>query len=56
MGLQVQFRYPAVQRYLHDLTQEMGEHLDTITASLTIFLDVGMLYHLFALDLSLTMI
>ncbi len=36
-----QFRYPAVQRYLHDLTAEMGEHLDHITSSLSMFLEIG---------------
>ncbi|KAI0346640.1 WD40 repeat-like protein [Trametopsis cervina] len=36
-----QFRYPAVQRYLHDLTGEMGEHLDSITSSLSIFIEIG---------------
>lgn len=36
-----QFRYPAVQRYLHDLTAEMGEHLDSIIASLDGFIEIG---------------
>ncbi|KAI0948106.1 hypothetical protein AcW1_009704 [Taiwanofungus camphoratus] len=36
-----QFKYPAVQRYLHDLTSEMGEHLDSITSSLSIFVEIG---------------
>lgn len=36
-----QFKYPAVQRYLHDLTSEMGEHLDSITSSLSIFIEIG---------------
>ncbi len=36
-----QFKYPAVQRYLHDLTGEMGEHLDSITSSLSIFIEIG---------------
>ncbi|CCL98725.1 uncharacterized protein FIBRA_00730 [Fibroporia radiculosa] len=36
-----QFRYPAVQRYLHDLTSEMGEHLDSITSALSIFIEIG---------------
>lgn len=38
-----QFKYPAVQRYLHDLTSEMADHLDTITSSLSMFLEIGML-------------
>jgi hypothetical protein len=36
-----QFRFPAVQRYLHDLTGEMSEQLDSITSSLSYFTEVG---------------
>ncbi|KAI0676285.1 WD40 repeat-like protein [Trametes maxima] len=36
-----QFKYPAVQRYLHDLSSEMGEHVDNITASLSVFIEIG---------------
>ncbi|KAF8146964.1 hypothetical protein K438DRAFT_1944325 [Mycena galopus ATCC 62051] len=36
-----QFRYPAVQRYVHDLTAEMGEHIDIITSTLVMFVEVG---------------
>ncbi len=36
-----QFRYPAVQRYIHDLTSEMGEHIDAISATLSMFIEVG---------------
>ncbi|CAK5261896.1 unnamed protein product [Mycena citricolor] len=36
-----QFRYPAVQRYVHDLTAEMGEHLDSITSTLVMFVEIG---------------
>ncbi|KAK7044558.1 catabolite degradation [Favolaschia claudopus] len=36
-----QFRYPAVQRYVHDLTVEMGEHLDSINSTLAMFVEVG---------------
>ncbi len=36
-----QFKYPAVQRYLHDLTSEMGEHLDSITTSLSVFIEIA---------------
>ncbi|KAJ7634736.1 hypothetical protein FB45DRAFT_989512 [Roridomyces roridus] len=36
-----QFRYPAVQRYIHDLTAEMGEHIDSITSTLVMFVEVG---------------
>lgn len=39
-----QFKYPAVQRYLHDLTTEMGEHLDNITAALSVFIEIGALH------------
>jgi len=38
-----QFKYPAVQRYVHDLTAEMGEHIDTITGTLSMFIEVGAL-------------
>ncbi|KAJ6612693.1 hypothetical protein B0H10DRAFT_2278752 [Mycena sp. CBHHK59/15] len=38
---QSQFRYPAVQRYVHDLTMEMGEHIDSITSTLVMFVEVG---------------
>ncbi|OBZ67869.1 hypothetical protein A0H81_12274 [Grifola frondosa] len=31
-----QFRYPAVRRYLHDLSSEMGDHIDSITSSLSV--------------------
>ncbi|KAF9444114.1 hypothetical protein P691DRAFT_787144 [Macrolepiota fuliginosa MF-IS2] len=36
-----QFRTPAVQRYLHELSIEMGEHIDGITSTLSIFIEVG---------------
>ncbi|KAF9225897.1 hypothetical protein BS17DRAFT_777834 [Gyrodon lividus] len=36
-----QFKYPAVQRYIHDLTSEMGEHVDSITSTLSMFIEVG---------------
>lgn len=36
-----QFRFPAVQRYIHDLAGEMGEQLDSITSSLAYFTEVG---------------
>jgi WD repeat-containing protein 26 len=36
-----QFRYPAVQRYLQDSTIGIGEHLENITMSLSIFIEVG---------------
>ncbi|KAJ6451706.1 hypothetical protein C8R47DRAFT_998354, partial [Mycena vitilis] len=36
-----QFRYPAVQRYVHDLTTEMGEHIDSISSTLVLFSEVG---------------
>ncbi|KAJ7640774.1 hypothetical protein DFH06DRAFT_1477707 [Mycena polygramma] len=35
-----QFRYPAVQRYVHDLTTEMGEHIDSISSTLVLFSEV----------------
>ena len=36
-----QFRYPAVQRYIHDLGSEMGEHIDSITSTLSMFIEIG---------------
>ncbi|TBU39880.1 WD40 repeat-like protein [Dichomitus squalens] len=36
-----EFRFPAVQRYLHDLSGEMGEHIDNITTSLSVFIEIG---------------
>lgn len=35
------FLWPSVQRYVNDLTEEMGEHLENITQALTTFVDVG---------------
>ncbi|KAF5390996.1 hypothetical protein D9757_003981 [Collybiopsis confluens] len=39
-----QFRYPAVQRYIQDLSSEMGEHLDSITTTLSLFTEVNIPY------------
>ena len=36
-----QFRYPAVQRYLHDLSTDLGEHIESITSALSLFIEVG---------------
>ncbi|KAG5719222.1 hypothetical protein E4T56_gene13410 [Termitomyces sp. T112] len=36
-----QFRHQSVQRYVHDLSLEMGEHIDTITSTLSMFIEVG---------------
>ncbi|KAI0250714.1 WD40-repeat-containing domain protein [Lactifluus subvellereus] len=33
--------YPAVQRYLHDLVSEIGEHIESITSSLSVFIEIG---------------
>ncbi|KAL0959814.1 hypothetical protein HGRIS_011496 [Hohenbuehelia grisea] len=38
---QGQFKYPAVQRYIHDLSAELGEHMDSITATLSMFIEIG---------------
>lgn len=43
MILPGQFKYPAVQSYVHDLAGEMGVHLDSMTSSLAMFVDVGKL-------------
>lgn len=37
-----QFRYPSVQRYLHDLVSEIGEHIESITSSLSVFIEIGL--------------
>jgi len=36
-----QFKYPAVQRYLHDLSSDLGEHIENITSALSLFIEVG---------------
>ncbi|KAG6908170.1 hypothetical protein DXG01_005870 [Tephrocybe rancida] len=36
-----QFRHQSVQRYIHDLSLEMGEHIDSITSTLSMFIEVG---------------
>ncbi|KAH9941858.1 WD40 repeat-like protein, partial [Epithele typhae] len=36
-----QFKYPAVQRYLHDLSAELGDHIESITSSLSVFIEIG---------------
>ncbi|GBE88718.1 predicted protein [Sparassis crispa] len=41
LSLEGQFRYPAVERYLHDISTEMGDHLDSITSSLSVFIEIG---------------
>jgi hypothetical protein len=38
------FRYPSVQRYLHDLVSEIGEHIESITSSLSVFIEIGLFY------------
>ncbi|KAA1474488.1 hypothetical protein DENSPDRAFT_931692 [Dentipellis sp. KUC8613] len=36
-----QFRYPGVQRYLHDLTADIGDHLEAIRNALSMFVEIG---------------
>ena len=36
-----QFRSPAVQRYVHELTPEIGDHIDNITEALSMFVEIG---------------
>ncbi|KZV92646.1 WD40 repeat-like protein [Exidia glandulosa HHB12029] len=36
-----QFRFPGVTRYVHDLSTEIGEHLENITTALVVFVEVG---------------
>ena len=38
-----QFKYPAVQQYLHDLSSDLGEHIENITSALSLFIEVGKL-------------
>ena len=38
------FRYPSVQRYIHELAIEMGEHIDNITVTLSMFIEIGMTF------------
>ncbi|KAF9244203.1 WD40-repeat-containing domain protein [Melanogaster broomeanus] len=40
-GYKNQFRSPAVQRYAHDLTSEIGAHMDNVTVALSIFIEIG---------------
>ena len=40
-----QFRYPAVQRYLHDLSSDLGEHIESITSALSLLIEAGKLLH-----------
>ncbi|KAJ7906092.1 hypothetical protein B0H13DRAFT_2333833 [Mycena leptocephala] len=36
-----QFGYPAIQRYVHDLTTGMGQHIDSIAPILIMFIEVA---------------
>ncbi|KAF8591362.1 WD40 repeat-like protein [Ramaria rubella] len=36
-----QFRFPAVERYVHDLSGEMGNHIEAITSTIGVFVEVG---------------
>ncbi|KAF8893635.1 hypothetical protein BD779DRAFT_1396588, partial [Infundibulicybe gibba] len=36
-----QFRRPAVQRYIHDIMSEMGEHIDNTISILSMFIGIG---------------
>ncbi|KAI0301607.1 hypothetical protein B0F90DRAFT_1817073 [Multifurca ochricompacta] len=38
---QGKLRSPAVQRYLHELMTDMGEHLNSVGAALSMFIEVG---------------
>lgn len=35
-------RSPAVQRYLHELMTDVGEHLSSVSAALSMFIEVGL--------------
>ncbi|KAG0698098.1 hypothetical protein DFH29DRAFT_878273 [Suillus ampliporus] len=36
-----QFRYPAGQHYIHDLTSEIGNRIDNITVNLSMLIEIG---------------
>ncbi|KAI0250713.1 WD40-repeat-containing domain protein [Lactifluus subvellereus] len=36
-----QLKSPAVRRYLHELMTDMGDHLNSVSAALSMFIDVG---------------
>lgn len=36
-----QFKNPSVQRYIHDLSADIGEHIEELTSSLSVFIGVG---------------
>ena len=40
-----QFKYPAIQRYLHDLSTDLAEHIESINSALSLFIDVGKSLH-----------
>ena len=40
-----QFKYPAVQLYLHDLSSDLGERIESITSVLSLFIEVGKSFH-----------
>jgi hypothetical protein len=39
------FRDPAVQRYLHEISSDLGEHIASITSALSVFIEVGKSFH-----------
>ncbi len=40
-GYEGNFRSPAVQRYLHELMTDVTEHLSSVSAALSMFIEVG---------------
>ncbi|EGO26456.1 hypothetical protein SERLADRAFT_436268 [Serpula lacrymans var. lacrymans S7.9] len=36
-----QLKYPASQKYIHELTAEMGHHIDNMIGSLSMFIEIG---------------
>lgn len=36
------YKDPAVQRYMNDITSEIAHHLETITSSLSMYIEIGM--------------
>ena len=39
-----QFKSPAVQRYIHELSTDMGEHLAELCSALSMFIEIGQFF------------
>lgn len=49
-----QFRLTSVREYVHGLTPEMGNHIDVVASTLSMFIDIGDHYEKRAFYLPLT--